>query len=71
VRRLAQNLRNRPELIETTRTNHYAFLHPCTPALAAMEKIICTQDEPGFDRASAHKRWNAQMADFFRKILKP
>lgn len=69
VRLLAQNLHNKPELVATQRTNHYAFIHPCTPALAALEKAICTQDEPGFDRAAAHKQWNVQMANFFKKAL--
>lgn len=70
VLQLARNLPNKPELIAPPKTNHYSFIHPCTPALAAMEKAICTQDEPGFDRAAAHKQWNAQMADFFKKALR-
>lgn len=71
VRLLAGNLRNRPELIAPANTNHYSFIHPCTPALAAMEKTICTQDAPGFDRAASHKQWNAQMVRFFQQMLKP
>lgn len=69
VRQLAQHLPRKPELIAPANTNHYSFIHPCTPALAAMEKAICTQDEPGFDRAAAHKQWHAQMAAFFKRTL--
>ncbi len=69
VRLLVQHLRNKPEWIATPNTNHYAFIHPCTKALAAMEKAICTQDAAGFDRASAHRQWNAQMANFFKRAL--
>ena len=70
VRLLAKNLRNTPDLVITPKTNHYAFIHPCTPALAAMEKEICTKDEVGFDRKAAHQQWNAQMANFFKRALK-
>lgn len=69
VRQLAQHLPSKPELIAPAHTKHYSFIHPCTPALAAMEKAICTQDEPGFDRAAAHQQWNAQMAAFFKRAL--
>lgn len=69
VQQLAHNLPNKPELVAPAHTNHYSFIHPCTPALAAMEKAICTQDEAGFDRAAAHQQWNAQMAAFFKRYL--
>ncbi|MDO5653013.1 MAG: dienelactone hydrolase [Brachymonas sp.] len=66
---LGKNLTNQPDIKTMPNSNHYSMLAPCTPALAYLEKDICTKDEPGFDRVTAHKEWNAQMVVFFKKAL--
>ena len=66
---LAKNLSKPPETKTMPNSTHLSMLHPCTPALAALEPDICTKDEPGFDRVAAHKDWNAQMVAFFSKTL--
>jgi predicted dienelactone hydrolase len=48
---------------------HFAFLAPCSPALAAQVPQICT-DAPGFDRAAFHQQLNAAALAFFRRCFK-
>ena len=47
---------------------HYAFLAPCSPALAEVAPDIC-RDAPGFDRAAFHKEFNAQVVAFFQRHI--
>jgi hypothetical protein len=41
-------------------SGHFAFLIPCTPALAKA---------PGFDRVAFHKQFNEDLLGFFRAKL--
>lgn len=47
---------------------HFAFLAPCSPALADAAPDIC-RDAPGFDRAAFHQAFNAQVVGFFQRHL--
>ena len=47
---------------------HFAFLIPCSPALAKNRPEVCT-DAPGFDRGAFHKLFNADVLAFFRTHL--
>ena len=47
---------------------HFAFLIPCSPALAKNRPEVCT-DAPGFDRGAFHKQFNADVLAFFRTHL--
>jgi predicted dienelactone hydrolase len=49
-------------------SGHFAFLIPCSPALAEALPEICT-DAPGFDRAAFHNQFNADVLRFFRANL--
>jgi predicted dienelactone hydrolase len=48
--------------------DHFAFLAPCSEALAARVPEIC-QDPQGFDRTAFHRDFNAAVVGFFRKQL--
>lgn len=47
---------------------HFAFLPPCSEALAAAKPEICS-DAPGFDRAAFHTEFNAAIVRFFQARL--
>ncbi|MEZ2293736.1 alpha/beta hydrolase family protein [Variovorax sp. RCC_210] len=47
---------------------HFAFLAPCSAAMAKDLPEICN-DAPGFDRVAFHDTLNAEMAAFFRRHL--
>ena len=49
---------------------HFAFLAPCSEALAKIAPEIC-QDDPGFDRVAFHQQLNQALADFFKSKLAP
>jgi predicted dienelactone hydrolase len=57
-----------PEEHAVPRAGHYAFLPPCTEALAKQAPQICT-DAPGFDRAAFHQDFNKEIVTFFKKTL--
>jgi len=63
-----KGLSTRPDLHTVSNANHYAFLPPCSDALKRVASSICT-DEPGFNRASFHKRFNQEVVSFFSQIL--
>ena len=48
--------------------SHYAFLAPCSDALAKVAAEICT-DPAGFDRAAFHRDFNNGVVEFFRTTL--
>ncbi len=48
--------------------DHYVFLAPCSPALAAAVPEIC-HDTTDFDRAAFHKSFNQAVVAFFSKEL--
>lgn len=52
------------------RAGHYAFLPPCTEALAQQAPQICT-DDPSFDRAAFHRDFNREVVEFFKNTLPP
>jgi len=47
---------------------HFAFLAPCTLALAAVAPEIC-YDPEGFDRAAFHREFNPAVVTFFNGKL--
>lgn len=57
-----------PEYHVVAGARHYAFLPPCTPALAHAAPDLC-RDAPGFDRAAFHRRFDAEVARFFATHL--
>ncbi|HKV80631.1 MAG TPA: hypothetical protein VJP02_20950 [Candidatus Sulfotelmatobacter sp.] len=65
---IRQELSQPPEEHVVARAGHYAFLPPCSEALARQAPQICT-DDPGFDRATFHREFNKEVVAFFRKAL--
>lgn len=57
-----------PDWQVAAHARHYAFLAPCSPALAEVAPDIC-RDAPGFDRAAFHKEFNAQVVAFFQRHI--
>ena len=57
-----------PEARLVPDADHYAFLAPCSKALAAAVPEIC-QDPPGFDRTAFHREFNAAVVAFFQHEL--
>jgi predicted dienelactone hydrolase len=55
----------KPEYRVVANAGHFAFLAPCTPALAARVPEIC-RDPAGFDRAAFHREFNAAVVTFFK-----
>jgi predicted dienelactone hydrolase len=47
---------------------HFAFLTPCSAALASIAKEIC-QDPSGFDRASFLRNYHETVIAFFKQHL--
>ena len=57
-----------PETHIVPLAGHFAFLAPCSEALAALVAEIC-QDPPGFDRAGFHAEFNRAVVAFFQRHL--
>jgi predicted dienelactone hydrolase len=55
----------KPEYHVVANAGHFAFLAPCSPALAARVPEIC-RDPQGFDRAAFHREFNAAVVAFFK-----
>jgi predicted dienelactone hydrolase len=70
--RHAQNvydgLPQKPDYHVVTNAGHFAFLAPCTPALANIVPEIC-RDPAGFDRAAFHREFNPAVVAFFKTKL--
>jgi predicted dienelactone hydrolase len=49
---------------------HFAFLAPCPPAMADELPDLC-RDKPGFDRATFHARFDAEVVAFLKAHLAP
>src|SRR5580704_810280 len=62
------NLPSPPETRLVPLASHFAFLAPCSPALAEQVKEIC-DDPPGFDRTAFHRDFNAAIVAFFGEQL--
>jgi predicted dienelactone hydrolase len=61
----------KPDYHVVANAGHFAFLAPCSPALAATVPEIC-RDPQGFDRAAFHREFNAAVVAFFKaNIFKP
>jgi predicted dienelactone hydrolase len=56
--------------VETVPGDHYVFIAPCDPALAAEVPVICA-DPPGVDRTAIHAQIGNELVDFFRRTLGP
>lgn len=59
-----------PEDHLVPQAGHFAFLAPCSEALAAIAQEIC-KDADGFDRAAFHKELNQALIAFFKAQLAP
>jgi predicted dienelactone hydrolase len=70
VEAVHRNLPTPPEWHTVPNSAHFAFIAPCTPAMAQAIPDIC-RDPPGFDRAAFHEKFNAQVLAFFRRHLTP
>lgn len=68
VATLAQKLPLRPEFHFVPNSQHASFGMVCTPDMEKAARDFCA-DPPGFDRASFHREFNAQVVAFFRKYL--
>ena len=55
----------KPEYHVVPNAGHFAFLAPCTPALAARVPEIC-HDPEGFDRPAFHREFNPAVVAFFK-----
>lgn len=62
------NLPAPPETHVIPLAGHFAFLPPCSQALADAAPEIC-RDPPGFDRAVFHRDFNAAIVAFFNRQL--
>jgi predicted dienelactone hydrolase len=58
----------KPEYHVVPNAGHFAFLAPCTPALAGIAPDIC-RDPAGFDRAAFHRDFNSAVVTFFKAKL--
>jgi predicted dienelactone hydrolase len=58
----------KPEYHVVPNAGHFAFLAPCSPALASMVPEIC-RDPQGFDRAAFHRELNPAVVAFFAAKL--
>ncbi|MFN7153018.1 MAG: alpha/beta hydrolase family protein [Acidovorax sp.] len=65
---LRAGLPRAPDWHVAANAEHYAFLAPCSPALAEAAPEIC-RDAAGFDRAAFHQTFNAQVAGFFQRHI--
>jgi len=58
----------KPDYHVVPNAGHFAFLAPCSAALAAMVPDIC-RDPTGFDRAAFHREFNPAVVAFFKAKL--
>jgi predicted dienelactone hydrolase len=58
-----------PEYHVAKGAGHFAYLAPCSPALAESASQIC-KDPEGFDRTGWHRTMNAAVVEFFARQLK-
>ena len=57
-----------PEWQVAANAGHFAFLAPCSHALAQVAPDIC-RDARGFDRVAFHEGFNAKVVAFFLQHL--
>lgn len=68
VETVRQGLPSAPDWHLAANAGHFAFLAPCSPALAEAAPDIC-RDAPGFDRVAFHQKFNAQVVTFFQRHI--
>jgi predicted dienelactone hydrolase len=68
VEAVRRGLPSPPDFRVPARSAHFAFLAPCSEAMARALPEICT-DAEGFDRAAFHGTLNAEVLAFFRQHL--
>lgn len=68
VETVRQGLPSAPDWHVADNAGHFAFLAPCSPALAEAAPDIC-RDAPGFDRVAFHQKFNAQVLTFFQRHI--
>ena len=68
VETVRQGLPSAPDWQLAANAGHFAFLAPCSSALADMAPEIC-RDAPGFDRVAFHQGFNAQVLAFFQRHI--
>jgi predicted dienelactone hydrolase len=64
-----EGLPAKPEYHVVSNAGHFAFLAPCTPALANIAPEIC-RDPAGFDRVAFHREFNPAVVAFFKAKLR-
>lgn len=70
VSAVAMNLPIKPDFHRVSGSGHLSFDCPCSIGQAkAVPQILICSDPPGFDRTDFHRKFNATVADFFRKNL--
>jgi predicted dienelactone hydrolase len=57
-----------PEFRAVQGAGHFAFVAPCTEALATVTALLCS-DSPGFDRVAFHREFNRAVVSFFAAHL--
>ena len=70
VAALRHDLPVAPDWHVATGAAHFAFLAPCSPAMADALPELC-RDKPGFDRVAFHARFDAEVVAFFKAHLAP
>ena len=68
VETVRHGLPSAPDWHVADNAGHFAFLAPCSPALAEAAPDIC-RDAPGFDRVAFHQKFNAQVLAFFQRHI--
>jgi predicted dienelactone hydrolase len=61
----------KPDYRVVPNAGHFAFLAPCSEALAKMAPEEVCHDAADFDRVTFHQEFNATVIDFFRAKLPP
>jgi predicted dienelactone hydrolase len=65
-----ESLPVKPDYHVVPNAGHFAFLAPCSSALATLVPDIC-RDPAGFDRTAFHTEFNAAVVAFFKAHLQP
>lgn len=68
VETVRQGSPSAPDWHLAANAGHFAFLAPCSPALAEAVPCIC-RDAAGFDRVVFHQVFNAQVLAFFQRHI--
>lgn len=69
VSAVAGNLPGKPEFHLVAGATHLSFDCPCSEEAKSANRTIVCVDPPGFDRVAFHRKFNEQVATFFRKHL--